>query len=118
MRRISWQEQYRKSGRLKLAAEVAADLLRETGNPGVGYGDAGLLHQIAERLGMPHEGRYTERKVLNRIEASYTGVLEKRLISYPERGLARVRRYWLPEAAPRTTDILPKEGAFLSAEET
>ena len=101
LRRIGWQEMYRKAGRLKSAAEVAVEILRKSGNPAVGYGDAGLLHQIAEQLGMEHEAMTTERKVLDRIERSYQGLLEKRFASLPVRGLARVRQYWLPEAAPQ-----------------
>lgn len=80
------------------AASVAANLLRETGNPAIGWGDAGLLHDVAEQLGMKHEGHKTEGLVLNRIDRSHDGVLLKKYVGYPERGLAVTRRFWLPEA--------------------
>ncbi len=46
-------------------AEVAEQVLRELGQPAVGWGDEAILHQIAERLGWPHEGPRTSRRVLN-----------------------------------------------------
>lgn len=102
LRRIGWQEMYRNSGRApKTASQIAAEHLRASGNPAVGYGDAGLLHQIAELIGLPHEGQKTEKKVLDRIERSHHGVLEKRSASYPGRGLGKVRQYWLPDMAPQ-----------------
>ena len=97
LRRVGWQELYRRSGRApETAAHVAAKHLRATGNQSVGWGDSGLLHQIASLLGMPHEGPTTEAKVLDRIDRSHIGVLEKRYGSYPSRGLGRVRQFWLP----------------------
>lgn len=101
LRRIGWQEMYRNSGRgAKTAAQAAFELLVATGNPAIGWGDSGLLHQVAEKLGMPHEGPLTERKVMRRIEASHQGVLVKRLLELPN-GRA-VRRYWLPNQAPNS----------------
>lgn len=104
LRRIGWQEMYRRSGRAPAtAAEVAAKLLRETKNPAVGWGDARLLHDIAERMQLPHEGAATERKILDRIDRSHEGVLVKQYICYSGRGLARLRRYYLPECVPSTS---------------
>lgn len=80
------------------AANVAADLLRETGNPAIGWGDSALLHGVAERLGMEHESARTERLVLNRIDRTHKGVLVKTYIRYPERGLANTRCFYLPDA--------------------
>lgn len=96
LRRISWQEMYQKSGRRQSAAQVAASLLRETGNPAIGWGDSGLLHQVADMLGMPHEGPRSERKVLDRIERSHQGVLEKRHVEVGGR-YGNVRQFMLPE---------------------
>lgn len=79
------------------AAQVAAAYLRQTGNPGVGWGDSRLLHEIAQQLGMPAEGPVTERKVLARIERSYFGILDKRYMSMAPAGPGRVRQFWLPE---------------------
>lgn len=79
----------------KNAAMVARDHLLYCGWESVGYGDAGLLHEIADKLAMKHEGPYTESKVLDRIGRSYKGVLEKGYTSFPERGLGRARRFYL-----------------------
>ena len=46
-------------------ARVAREHLIETDNPAVMYGDIALLHQIAERAGLPNEGAKTEQRVLN-----------------------------------------------------
>lgn len=80
------------------AAMVAADLLKETGNPAIGWGDSGLLHMVADKLGLPSEGYATEKKILDRIERSYQGVLIKRWKSYGGgKGVGRLREYALPE---------------------
>lgn len=92
LRRVGWQEQYRAAGRLKSAADVAAELLRETGGTSIGRGDTDLLHQVALLLGMKTDGLNTENRVLGRIERSFKDVLEKRAEG-PGRG---VSRYWLP----------------------
>jgi hypothetical protein len=98
LRRIGWQEMYRKSGRTpKSAAQVAADYLRKTGNSGIGYGDSRLLHEVADLLGMKHEAFKTERKVLARIDRSHDGVLVKEFVSYPGTRANRVRKFNLPE---------------------
>lgn len=62
----------------KTVAQHAVDVLRETNNPGVCYRDDGLIHLIAARAGIPHEGWRTCRKVMNAIERSNRGELEKR----------------------------------------
>lgn len=84
--------------RLKTLAQIAAEYLRETGNPAIGWGDSGLLHAVAERAGLPHESIFTEKKVLDRIGYSNRGELVKTYTSYPGfRGLAKCRRFYLPE---------------------
>lgn len=44
--------------------EAAIEVLRETNNPAVMWGDEGLLHLIAERLGWKHDGWKTSDRVL------------------------------------------------------
>lgn len=44
---------------------AAVDVLRETDNPAVMWGDEGLLHLIAERMGWEHECTRTSDRVLN-----------------------------------------------------
>ena len=77
------------------AAEVAASVLREHELPAVGWGDSWLLHEIATRLGVPHEGPRTEMRVLNRIDRSNHGTFLKQIVAFPEPGLGRTRRFVL-----------------------
>ena len=44
--------------------DAAVEVLRETDNPAVVWGDEGLLHLIAERLGWEHDGPRTSDRVL------------------------------------------------------
>jgi hypothetical protein len=81
---------------------IAAEYLRATNNPAVGWGDSRLLHEIGAKLGLAAEGSKTEKMVLDRIERSHKWVLEKRLIGLPERGLGCVRQFWLPEVAAQS----------------
>lgn len=78
----------------KTIAEHAADVLRETGNPAVMYGDCGLLDQIVERANITKVGRYMDghpingwKKVLAGLERS--DLFEKSLVSC---GSSRVMR--------------------------
>lgn len=80
------------------AAALAAVILRETDNPAIGYGDSGLLHLVCGRLGWPHEGWFTEKRVLDAIDRSYKGHLIKRYFS-AAKGTGRV--FYLPECAPK-----------------
>jgi hypothetical protein len=45
-------------------SEAAIAVLLETGNPAVTFGDEGLLHCVAEKLGWPHECTKTSDRVL------------------------------------------------------
>lgn len=45
--------------------EAAVQVLRETENEAVMWGDEGLLHMIAERMGWKHDGWNTSARVLN-----------------------------------------------------
>lgn len=51
-------------------AQIAHQYLTSRGFESVGYGDAHLLHEIAEMAGMPHESWKTEARVLNALEGS------------------------------------------------
>lgn len=86
--------------RARAVADAAAAHLRATGNPSVGWGDARLLHEIAERLGWPAEGPATEKRVLAALQRGHGDVLIKGIESHPVRGAGRVRRFWLPESTP------------------
>lgn len=44
--------------------DAAVEILRETGNQSVMWGDLGLLHDIAERAGWSHESFRTPPRVL------------------------------------------------------
>lgn len=79
----------------KHICDHAVDVLRETDNPAVGFGDSGLLHEIAEAAGWPHEGPDTERRVLNALDKT-RGELKKRYFKH--RGRFH-RCFWLPEEA-------------------
>lgn len=57
--------------------DAAVEILRETDNPAVMWGDEGLLHMIAERLGWPHECTRTSDRVLAALSRT-PGPLEKR----------------------------------------
>lgn len=85
------------------AAQVAADYLRETGNPSVMMGDSWLLHAIATKLGYKHDGPKTQKKVMDAIDRTNNGELFKFLTSFHR--LHRVFR--LPETVPDS--LLPYE---------
>lgn len=48
----------------KRVCDVAVEVLMETDNPSVMYGDDWLCHEIARRMGWDHEGYKTTRRVL------------------------------------------------------
>ena len=54
----------------KTIAQIAHKHLTDHGFDRVMYGDAHLLHEIAEAAGMKHDGWKTERNVLNALEES------------------------------------------------
>ena len=64
------------------ACDAALQVLIETDNPSVMYGDEWLCHQIAERLGWKHEGPATTKRVLSAL-ARTPGRLVKGLIRMP-----------------------------------
>ena len=50
---------------MKLVSEHAADILRETDNDAVVWGDVHLVHLIAERAGVRQDGPPTMARVLD-----------------------------------------------------
>lgn len=102
LKRIGWQEMYRLRAGTPTAAEAAVLLLLETNNPAIQWGDSRLLHDVATRIGLPHEGPNTEKRVLDLIEKTNSGLLIKDYVSHPARGLSRVRRYSLPTSVAST----------------
>ena len=67
-------------------AEIAHQYLVSRGFDRVCYGDAILLHEIAEAAGRPHNSWVTEKNILNALEGS--SLFEKRYFR-ARRGLAR-----------------------------
>lgn len=61
------------------ACDAAVEVLRETDNTFVMWGDEHLLHEIAERLGWEHQAWRTSARVL-RVLSRTPGPLEKRKI--------------------------------------
>lgn len=80
--------------------DAAVEVLRETDNPAVMWGDEGLLHLIAERAGLRSRGRgwQTSEAVLNNLSRR-PGVLVPRYTNVGRRS-SRVRIFYLPEHAP------------------
>ncbi|POR07962.1 hypothetical protein BV908_18445 [Diaphorobacter sp. LR2014-1] len=64
------------------ACDAALQVLIETDNPSVMYGDEWLCHQIAARLGWEHAGPATTRRVLRALSKT-PGRLVKGLIRMP-----------------------------------
>ena len=84
---------------MKRLCDHAIDVLRQTGNPAVMFGDSGLLHLIADAAGMPHNAWHTERRVLSAL-AKTPGELVKRYTMNPVRhGRQDVLIFYLPETA-------------------
>lgn len=79
--------------------DAAVEVLRETDNPAVMWGDEGLLHLIAERAGLRSCGRAwkTSDAVLRNLSRE-PGSLVPLHTSVGRYG--RVRIFYLPEHAP------------------
>jgi hypothetical protein len=81
------------------ACDAALAILLETRNPSVMYGDEGLCHEIAKRLGWDHEGPWTTRRVLAALSRT-PGELVKSYCQMPSDCCARgqsVLCFELPE---------------------
>lgn len=74
--------------------DAACQVLRETGNPAVMFGDEGLLHLIAERMGWKHEAWKTSDRVLNAIRKTPGDLVPVRTLGHRNRP---TRRFVLPE---------------------
>ncbi len=75
--------------------DAAVEVLKETGNPAVMWGDVGLCHKIAERAGSKTDGHLldTERRVIAAL-ARQPGILLPKFTWCKGR---RVRIFRLPE---------------------
>lgn len=81
--------------------DAAVQVLRETDNPAVMWGDEGLLHLIAQRAGLRISGRawQTSSAVLNNL-AKCPGDLVPKMTKGHSGGRERwVRIFYLPEHA-------------------
>ncbi|HAK87666.1 MAG: hypothetical protein A2X55_09090 [Nitrospirae bacterium GWB2_47_37] len=76
--------------------DCAEEVLRETDNPAVGFGDSGLLHRVAERAGLPHEAWKTEERVLNALSRTPGNLVLK---YYRSRWGQAARVFYLKERA-------------------
>lgn len=79
--------------------DAAVAVLSETDNPAVMWGDAGLLHMIANRAGLRARGRarQTSDAVLNNLSRRPGTLIAGHTLLGNGR---RVRCFWLPEHAP------------------
>lgn len=75
--------------------DCAVEVLRETGNGAVMWGDEGLLSLVAERAGMPHEAWKTSDKVLNALSRCPGDLVPGKTYLGASRRVARI--FWLPE---------------------
>jgi hypothetical protein len=75
--------------------DAAAEVLRETDNPAVMWGDSRLLHLIAERAGLPHEAWDTEDRVLNALSKTPGELVPGK--TYLGHTMRLVRIFRLPE---------------------
>jgi hypothetical protein len=79
----------------RAAWQAAIDVLKETDNPAVMWGDAGLLHLIAKRMGWPAMAWETEDRVMAALNRS-PGKLVKGNTQLPNGRIVSIFR--LPES--------------------
>ena len=79
----------------RAAWEAAFDVLLETDNPAVMWGDGGLLHMIAKRMGWPAMAWETEDRVMAALNRS-PGRLVKGKTQLPNGRIVSIFR--LPES--------------------
>lgn len=79
--------------------DAALEILRETHNPAVMWGDSGLCHMIAQRAGMRTQDRawQTEARVLENLARQPGELVPRFTCAMTGR---RVRIFYLPEHAP------------------
>lgn len=81
------------------AWQAAIDVLRETDNPAVMWGDSGLLHLIAKRLGWKAEAWHTEDRVIRALNQT-PGPLIKDKTRLPNGRTVSIFRLRKPEETP------------------
>lgn len=79
----------------RAAWQAAIDVLKETGNPAVMWGDAGLLHLIANRMDWPAMAWKTEDRIMAALNRS-PGTLVKGKTQLPNGRIVSIFR--LPES--------------------
>ncbi len=62
--------------------EAAVEVLRETKNPAVMWGDSQLLHDIATKLGWKHDAWHTEKRVLDALTRNPGSLIPKMTMSH------------------------------------
>lgn len=70
----------------KRVCDAAVEILKETDNPAVMFGDEGLLHLIAERMGWPHRAWHTSNRVLRALSKTPGPLIKRKVRTY---------RYWV-----------------------
>lgn len=73
--------------------EAAIQVLKETGNPAVMWGDLYLLYLISERMGWDWQHGKSERKVLNALTANPGELMPVKTVTGKNRV---VRKFKLP----------------------
>lgn len=76
-------------------ADAAYEVLQETNNPAVMWGDEGLLHLIADKLGWKHEGHETPDRVLRALAKTPGRLIPGHAQAFNNR---KVRIFRLPES--------------------
>lgn len=72
----------------KLVWQAAVEVLRETENSGVMWGDECVLHLIATKMGWKHEAWKTSTRVLNALSKT-PGVFKKSYVQLPNGRVVR-----------------------------
>lgn len=99
----------------KTIAEHARDVLIETDNYGVGYGDSGLLDTIATRYGYTRKRKNIkspwefQQSIHNRWSAVLTGIRRCPDLFLQRRGHRNERIFWLRECIVNGTPETPSK---------
>lgn len=80
------------------AAAIALRFLNENGCSMVQSGDHWMLSRIAEQCGIKMNGPRTAVRVINAIDRTNKGEFIKSYVSYPQRGLGKIRRFTIRES--------------------
>lgn len=83
------------------ACDATIEHLRETDNPAVMWGDTGLIHAIADRLGWEHHAWKTEKRLLDALSKTPGDLVPGyTVVRIPGVGMRDVRIFRLPEKVP------------------